>query len=53
MGDLKLVRLNDEEWQLYDMQQDLTELENLAEIKPDKVADLVEAYENWKDNLPK
>lgn len=51
-GDYKLVRLNDEEWELYNMEEDMTELNDLAEENPEKVRDLVDEYETWKENLP-
>jgi arylsulfatase len=52
-GRWKLVRKGDTgeprvfEWELYDMETDRTELYDLAEQYPQKVAELVEKWEIW------
>lgn len=40
----KIVKLNDEPWELYDLQTDPTEMENLAAKFPEKVKQLESAY---------
>ena len=47
-GDWKIVRENMEAWELYDLAKDRTETEDLAATQPDKLAEMVTAYENWK-----
>ena len=44
-GDWKIVKANNEEWQLYDMKNDPTETNNLAEKKPEKLNEMVGLYE--------
>jgi arylsulfatase len=36
-----------QDWELYDMQADRTELNNLADVYPEKVKELENIYENW------
>ncbi|MFY0654073.1 MAG: arylsulfatase [Cyclobacteriaceae bacterium] len=43
-GDYKIVRLNGGPWELYNIQKDPTELNNLAEEQPDKLAELDALY---------
>ncbi|MEO1013451.1 MAG: arylsulfatase [Bacteroidota bacterium] len=43
-GDYKIVRLNGGSWELYNMKEDPTELNNLAFTYPEKVVELVKAY---------
>jgi arylsulfatase A-like enzyme len=43
--DHKIVRLNDGEWELYDMDNDPTEIEDLADSNPEKVIELSDSYE--------
>jgi arylsulfatase len=43
-GNYKLVKMNDGEWELYDMINDPTELVDLAKIKPDKTKELINSY---------
>ena len=43
-GDYKIVRLNGEKWELYNIKDDPTELENLADSMPDKVIELSNYY---------
>jgi len=51
-GDWKIVKANDVEWQLYNLEDDLTETNDLSASQPEKVQELVDAYEQWKENLP-
>ena len=44
-GAYKIVRMNDGDWELYDMIKDPTELENLAGTLPDKVNELSGHYD--------
>lgn len=46
-GHWKLVRSYPEEWELYDLESDRTELHDLAGLFPGLVADLGEAWEEW------
>jgi arylsulfatase len=51
-GDWKLVessRFSEEEWELYNMADDRTETNDLADERPERVAELEEAYQNWAD----
>ena len=53
-GKWKLVRVHNHPWELYDMDADRTELNNLAEEHPEKVQELEKAWAAWRDtvNLP-
>jgi arylsulfatase len=46
-GSWKLVARYKEPWELYNMEEDRTELHNLAEANPDKVAELSALYDAW------
>jgi arylsulfatase len=46
-GDLKVVRAG-KAWELYDLKADPTEMNNLAEVRPDKTAELAKMWEDWK-----
>jgi len=46
-GKWKLVRNYPGRWELYDMEIDRTELTNLAEQQPDRVADMAAQYQAW------
>lgn len=46
-GKWKLVCQADSDWELYDMETDRTEQENLAERFPDRVRELSAEYEAW------
>lgn len=50
-GDSKIVKVNDEEWQLYNMAEDPTEINNLADEMLKKVKELEEAYEKQQTAL--
>lgn len=43
----KLIRPKKGEWELYDLAKDRSELHNLAVEMPNKVADMVAAWESW------
>ncbi len=47
LGRWKLVREYPGDWELYDMQADRTETNNLAATQPEVVADLARRYEEW------
>ncbi len=57
-GTYKIVRMNDGDWELYDIINDPTELKNLAGSRPEKVNELSGHYERiskqWKQvpNVP-
>jgi arylsulfatase len=46
-GQWKLVALANQPWELYDMLQDRSELHDLSEFHPDRVAKLSQQYETW------
>ena len=46
-GNLKLVSRRPETWELFDMEKDRTELNNLAGKFPDKVKELDGKYQAW------
>ena len=46
-GKWKLVRRYPGPWELYDMEQDRTELNDLAGRHPDRVAAMAREYEAW------
>jgi arylsulfatase A-like enzyme len=41
----KIVKLNNEKWELYNLNDDPTEIDNLAAEFPEKVEELIEAYQ--------
>ena len=47
MGKWKLVSRHPGGWELYDMEADRTELANLAAGQPDRVKEMVAAYDAW------
>ncbi len=47
MGQWKLVSANKGPWELYDMDVDRTELNDLSKQMPDRVADMRKAWETW------
>ncbi len=47
LGKWKLVTLGRGPWELYDMEADRTELNNLAEKHPDKVKEMIALYDAW------
>ena len=52
-GDWKIVKANNEEWQLYNLVEDRTELNNRAKDFPDIITEMNLNYEKWKASLPK
>lgn len=46
-GKWKLVRNYPEDWELYDMEADRTELNNLADRHPERVQEMAAMYEEW------
>ncbi|MFK7845396.1 MAG: arylsulfatase [Rhodothermales bacterium] len=46
-GKWKLVAQHDQPWELYDIEADRSEMNNLAEIHPDRLADMIAAYDTW------
>jgi arylsulfatase len=47
LGKWKLVARYPQEWELYDMESDRTELNDLAGKHPDQVKDLAALYQDW------
>ena len=47
MGNWKLVATKGKSWELYDLETDRTEMNNLASKLPDRVGRMSETYENW------
>ncbi|MCF6334064.1 MAG: arylsulfatase [Draconibacterium sp.] len=47
----KIVKLNGEDWELYNLEKDPTEITNLAVENPEKVNELVSAYETKQQEL--
>jgi len=47
IGNWKLVRRYPGPWELYDMENDRTELRDLAARHPERVADMARQYEDW------
>jgi arylsulfatase A-like enzyme len=48
-GKWKLVAKADSPWELYDMENDRTEMRNLASSKPDKVKELAAKWDAWAE----
>ncbi len=51
-GDWKIVNTNGESWALYNLEEDLTETNNLAASNPEKLEELLESYKSWEASLP-
>jgi arylsulfatase A-like enzyme len=50
-GNWKLVAFDDEPWELYDFTNDRTEMNNLVKSHPEKVKELIKAWDQWgKEN---
>lgn len=48
-GRWKLVALKDKPWELYDIEVDPTEMNDLAAREADRIARMVKAWEDWAD----
>ncbi len=48
-GKWKLVAMEDAPWELYDMEQDRTEMNNLAAKNPKKVQELAKLWDAWAE----
>ena len=42
-----LWEFSSQEWELYDLSKDRTETDNLAASHPEKLAEMIEKYNNW------
>lgn len=52
MGPWKLVKPRDNRpWELYNLDQDIGETENLAAQSPDRVQEMTNAYETWRQRV--
>ena len=49
LGKWKLVSRHPEDWELYDLEADRTELNDLSEKYPEKLAGLKELYKSWAE----
>jgi arylsulfatase A-like enzyme len=50
-GDWKIVRANHEEWELYDMDEDPTETDNMADRLPGKLNEMRHLYDSVRQDL--
>jgi len=50
-GEWKIVRANNEDWELYNLTNDYTEINNLADSLPQTVTDLTEKYSKVSNEL--
>jgi arylsulfatase len=50
-GEYKIVRLNGGEWELYNLENDPTELNNIALSKPEKVNELSKEYNEYMTRI--
>jgi arylsulfatase len=51
VGQWKLVAVNKKPWELYDMEADRTETNDLASSNPEKVKELEAIYQKWADRV--
>ena len=51
-GDWKIVNTNNDGWALYNLEQDLTETNDLSESNPQKVLELENSLNTWEASLP-
>lgn len=47
MGDWKLVSKVGEKWELYNLKEDRTELNDLSEVNPEIKKEMIDTYEKW------
>ncbi len=47
VGDWKIAALKDQPWELFNLAKDHTETNNLAEIYPEKVDEMVVLWKDW------
>ena len=52
-GDWKIVKQNAEQWELYNMRIDRTEINDLAHKRPYKLKEIVEKYEAYQNRKEK
>jgi hypothetical protein len=50
-GDVKLVRIPDSDWELYDLSEDPTEMDNLADTEPELLQSMIESYNNTRTDI--
>ncbi len=50
-GDIKIVQMNGEDWELYDLKKDPTETENLSEKYPEKLNEMLMDYKRSAQNV--
>ena len=48
-GKWKIVSLSGKDWELYDMEKDRTELNDLSQDFPEKLQELANAYDQWAE----
>ena len=51
VGPWKLVRAHRQPWELYDLQSDRTELDDLSKRQPERVAELKAKWQSWADTV--
>jgi arylsulfatase len=51
IGDFKLVKYGNSDWELYDMANDRTELKNLASRYPERAKKMSQMWEKWRANV--
>ena len=49
LGQFKLVRLHGQDWELYDMEADRTELRNLIKGEEERARRMIRQYQGWAD----
>lgn len=47
LGDFKLVRLHEKDWELYEISQDRSELQDIFHKDPKRAQELIALYEDW------
>ncbi len=50
LGDWKAVKPNGGRWELYNLAEDRTELQNVSEMEPEKTQELVKLWQGWADH---